>query len=130
MGQGLWLIEMQDIGEVLPIPPLTPVPLTQPWYRGVANVRGNLYGITDLAAFMGQSETPGVGQGRVLLAAQKFAFNAGFLVARVLGLRDVTSWQREEKDGEAYYKDEQGQMWRKLDVAQLLQQPDFLQIGI
>ena len=130
MGQGLWLIEMQDIGEVLPIPPLTPVPLTQPWYRGVANVRGNLYGIADLAAFMGQSETPGVGQGRVLLAAQKFAFNAGFLVTRVLGLRDVTSWQREEKDGEAYYKDEQGQMWRKLDVAQLLQQPDFLQIGI
>ena len=130
MGQGLWLIEMQDIGEVLPIPPLTPVPLTQPWYRGVANVRGNLYGIADLAAFMGQSETPGVGQGRVLLAAQKFAFNAGFLVTRVLGLRDVTSWQREEKDGEAYYKDEQGQMWRKLDVSQLLQQPDFLQIGI
>lgn len=130
MGQGLWLIEMQDIGEVLPIPPLTPVPLTQPWYRGVANVRGNLYGIADLAAFMGQIETPGVGQGRVLLAAQKFAFNVGFLVTRVLGLRDVTSWQREEKDGEAYYKDEQGQLWRKLDVAQLLQQPDFLQIGI
>lgn len=130
LGQDFWLVEMHDVGEVLPMPPLTPVPLTQPWYRGVANVRGNLYGITDLAAFMGQSETPSVGQGRVLLVAQKFAFNVGFLVTRVLGLRDSRSWQYEEKDGEAHYKDEQGQMWRKLDVTQLLQQPDFLQIGI
>ena len=130
VGQDLWLVEMQDVGEVLPVPPLTVVPLTQPWYRGVANVRGNLYGITDLAAFMGQSEMPNVGQGRVMLVAQKYAFNVGFLVARVLGLRDARSWQVEEKDGEAYYKDEQGQMWRKLDVTQLLQQPDFLQIGI
>ena len=130
VGQDLWLVEMQDVGEVLPVPPLTSVPLTQPWYRGVANVRGNLYGITDLAAFMGQSEMANVAQGRVLLAAQKFSINAGFLVNRVLGLRDARSWQAEEKDGEAYYKDEQGQMWRKLDMTQLLQQPDFLQIGI
>lgn len=130
VGQNLWLVEMQDVSEVLPLPPLTPVPLTQPWYQGVANVRGNLYGITDLAAFMGQSEMTNVAQGRVLLVAQKFAINVGFLVTRVLGLRDARSWQVEEKDGEMYYKDEQGQMWRKLDMTQLLQQPDFLQIGI
>ena len=130
VGQDLWLVEMQDVSEVLPLPPLTPVPLTQPWYRGVANVRGNLYGITDLAAFMGQGEMSNMGQGRVLLVGQKFAINVGFLVTRVLGLRDARNWQFEEKEGEAYYKDEQGHLWRKLDVPQLLQQPDFLQIGI
>lgn len=130
VGHDLWLVEMQDISEVLPIPPLTPVPLTQSWYRGVANVRGNLYSITDLAEFMGQSEISGGAQSRVLLVAQKYAINVGLLVTRVLGLRDVRGWQYEDKDGEAHYKDEQGQMWRKLDVAQLLQQPDFLQIGI
>lgn len=130
VGNGFWLVDMQDVSEVLPVPPLTPVPLTQAWYRGVANVRGNLYSITDLAEFMGQSETANVMHGRVLLVAQKYAFNVGFLVSRVLGLRDVRSWQYEEKDGETYYKDEQGNMWRKLDVTQLLQQPDFLQIGI
>ena len=124
VGNGFWLVDMQDVSEVLP------VPLTQAWYRGVANVRGNLYSITDLAEFMGQSETANVMHGRVLLVAQKYACNVGFLVSRVLGLRDVRSWQYEEKDGETYYKDEQGNMWRKLDVTQLLQQPDFLQIGI
>ena len=130
VGQGFWLVEMQDISEVLPVPPLTAVPLTQPWYRGVANVRGNLYGIADLAAFMGQGDMPNAAQGRVILVAQKFAINVGFLVVRVLGLRDARSWEYEDREGEGYFKDEQGQMWRKLDVTQLLQQPDFLQIGI
>ena len=130
VGQDLWLVEMQDVSEVLPLPHLTPVPLTQPWYRGVANVRGNLYGITDLAAFMGKGEATNIVHGRIMLVAQKFAFNVGFLVTRVMGLRDVRGWQYEDRDGEVYYKDEQGQMWRKLDVTQLLQQPDFLQIGI
>lgn len=130
VAEGLWLVEMQDISEVLPVSHMAPVPLSQPWFRGVANVRGNLYGITDLAAFMGQSETPSVGQCRILLVAQKFSFNVGFMVTRVLGLRDAGGWRCEEEDGEVYFKDEQGQMWRKLDVKQLLQQPDFLQIGI
>ena len=35
-----WLVDMVDIDEVLPLPALTPVPFTKPWFRGVANVRG------------------------------------------------------------------------------------------
>lgn len=131
VGADFWVVEMQDINEVLAVPPVTPVPLTQPWHFGVANVRGNLYSISDLAAFMGRGETLNTGQSRVLLVSQKFACNVGLLVTRVMGLRDTRSWQYENKDGEeAHYQDEQGQVWRKLEVGQLLQQPDFLQIGI
>ena len=130
IGRAFWLVEMEDISEVLTLPTVATVPLTQPWYRGVANVRGNLYGIADLAAFMGQGETPEGGQCRVLLAAQKFSCNAGLLVTRVLGLRDTLKWQQEMKDGEVHWRDEQSHLWRKLDMSQLLQQPDFLQIGI
>ena len=130
VGQDNWLVEMQEISEVLPLPEITPVHLTQPWYLGVANVRGNLYSVADLAAFMGQGETPNNGQSRVLLVSHKFSCNAGLLVSRVLGLRDSTGWQHEMVEGETRYQDEQGQEWRKLEVAQLLLQPDFLQIGI
>lgn len=130
VGQSLWLIDMQDISEVLPPPSVTPVPLTQPWYRGVANVRGNLYSISDLAAFMGLGETHNDSQTRVLLTNPKLDCNVGLLVTRVLGLRDAMAWSHEVRDGEEQYHDEQGQMWRKLDLAQLVQQPDFLQIGI
>jgi twitching motility protein PilI len=129
VGDDLWLVDMSDISEVLPLPPLTLVPLTKPWYCGVANVRGNLYSIVDFSVFTGGVSTPHEGQSRVLLAGQKFAFNAGLLVSRVLGMRNATEWQRSEQDGETRLRDSDGQVWRKLEMGQLLHQPEFLQIG-
>lgn len=129
VGEEYWLVEMADIDEVLPPPPLTPVPLTKPWYCGVANVRGNLYGIIDFSAYMGGAPTPHEGQSRVLLVGQKFAFNAGLLVSNVFGLRNATDWQRSEQDGVTRLQDGNGQLWRKLEMTQLLEQPEFLQIG-
>lgn len=125
----LWLVDMPDISEVMSPPPVTKVPLTKPWYCGVANVRGNLYSIVDLGVYYEGAAIPQEGQSRVLLVGQKFAFNAGLLVSRVLGLRNTTDWQVIEQNGETRLKDGDGQEWRKLDMTQLLQQPEFLQIG-
>jgi len=130
VGNDYWLVEMEDISEVLPMPPLTFVPLTKPWYRGVSNIRGNLYSISDLAAFLGLPEAPQEGQSRVLLVNPKFAFNAGLVVTRVLGLRDTAGWQHTESAEGMDYQDEQGHTWHKLDINRLLQQPEFLQIGV
>ena len=47
-----WVIELAEAGEILPPPPLSTVPLTRPWFRGLANVRGTLYGVVDFAAFL------------------------------------------------------------------------------
>ncbi|SFE44999.1 chemotaxis protein CheW [Nitrosomonas sp. Nm166] len=55
MGGKRYLIPMTEVNEVIPIPKLAYVPLTKPWFLGLANVRGNLYGITDL--FQLQIET-------------------------------------------------------------------------
>jgi twitching motility protein PilI len=129
IGNEFWLVDMSDINEVLSLPTLTAVPLTKPWYCGVANVRGNLYSIVDFSVYKGGAPIPREGQSRVLLAGQKFAFNAGLLVSRVLGLRNATEWERSEQDGEVLLRDGNGQMWHKLELAQLLQQPEFLQIG-
>lgn len=121
-----WLVDMTDISEVLPLPPLTPVPLAKPWFRGVANVRGVLYCISDMAAYLHQGEVaPGIAN-RVLLVADKHAFNAALLVDRVLGLRDVRTWQPDA----GQYRDGQGVLWRKLDMVGLLKQAEFLQAGI
>lgn len=130
VGQGLWLVDMQDISEVLPLPSVTPVPLTQPWYRGVANVRGNLYSISDFSSFLGLGETRNDGLVRVLLASPKLNCNVGLLVTSVLGLRDTSKWRSEVRDSEEQFLNEQGQVWRKLNLAQLVHQPDFLQVGI
>ena len=130
IGGGSWLVDMADISEVLSLPDWTAVPLTKPWYCGVANVRGNIYSIADLAAFMNFGQTAHDAQSRVLLIGQKYNFNTGLLVSKVLGLRNIISWQRSEQDGAVFYQDSDGQKWQKLDIRQLIQQPEFIQIGV
>lgn len=124
-----WLVEMAEISEVLSLPRLTHVPLVKPWFRGVANVRGNLYGIADIAAYLRIGVASGEIANRILLLAERYGFNTALLVDSVLGLRDASGWQKDES-GTGQYLDEQGVMWRKLDVVDLLGQQDFLQIGI
>lgn len=123
-----WLVDMGDIAEVLPLPPLTPVPFTKPWFRGVANVRGNLYSVIDMAAYEHSGVASGDANNRVLLVAGKFAINAALLVDCVLGLRDARTWRKSEGIGTEYY-DESGTIWRKLDVNGLVEQAEFLQVG-
>ncbi len=125
-----WLVDMSDIGEVLAPPPLTPVPLTKPWFLGVANVRGILYGVSDMAAYQQKGAASGTAANRVLLVAERHAFNAALLVDRVLGLRNARAWTQSEVDGQVRYRDGQGNSWRKLDITGLLRHPDFLHIGI
>lgn len=124
-----WLVDAADISEALPLPPLTPVPLAKPWLRGVANVRGDLYCVTDIAAYLQLGAATGEHGNRVLVLADREA-HAALLVERVLGLRDPEGWTRSGAEGQVQYCDEQGTVWRKLDVSSLLAQRDFLQIGI
>ncbi len=129
LGQENWLVDMTDISEVMPMPLLTEVPLTKSWYCGVANVRGNLYSIIDLNIYTRQEATVRDSGNRVMLLGQRYAFNAGLLVSRVLGLRNTEDWAQTEENGAVSYRDPSGQLWRKLDIHQLLSQPEFLQIG-
>jgi twitching motility protein PilI len=124
-----WLLDMADIDEIMPLPKLVPVPFAKPWFRGVVNVRGNLYGVVDMVAYGGQGAVSGRVENRVMLVAEHFQFNVGLLVDRVLGLRDARGWQQSEEGGQIEYHDEQGMLWRKLNVAGLLEQAEFLQIG-
>lgn len=126
-----WLVQMEDISEVLPLPALTAVPFTKPWFRGLANVRGNLYGVIDMAAYERSGAATGDIHNRILLVAPKHRVNAALLVDSVLGLRDARSWrQTVGLDKETEYFDEQGTSWRKLDVHELVEQAEFMQIGI
>lgn len=125
-----WLVDMLDISGALPLPPLAPVPLTRPWFLGVVNVRGMLYSVTDMAAYQQQGKASGAAANRILLVAEHHAFNAALLVDCVLGLRDARAWRQDEAQGQIQYRDERENVWRKLDVADLLSQPTFLQIGV
>jgi twitching motility protein PilI len=65
-----------------------------------------------------------------LLIGAKYSFNAALLVTRILGLRNSSSWTQLEHGSEKRYRDSEGVEWRVLDIAALLQRPEFLQIGL
>ena len=125
-----WLVDMKDVSEVLPVPRLTRVPLSKKWFRGVANIRGNLHCIADVAEYMHKGAIKTDAANRVLIIAERHLFNAALLVDRVLGLRDMRSWQESEHEGLLKYQDAQGTVWCKLNVTDLLNQNEFLQVGI
>lgn len=136
VGPDYWLIGLSDISEVLPMPESTAVPLTQPWFGGVANFRGNLYGIVDFSHFLGGAPTPPGVDTRLMLVHQKFMVNAGIVVSRMLGLRNPELMQRSEVDHAerpwvtAEYQDEKGRRWQELDMQALAEHPRFLNIGL
>jgi twitching motility protein PilI len=134
-GSAAWLVALPDAGEVLPVPVLTPVPLTRAWVRGLANVRGNLYTVVDLAAFAGDARTPIGPRSRLLLVGQRHAMNAALLVDAVVGLRDVGDLTARPAGGpvrdwiEAAYADRDGTLWQELEVPTLLQASSFLDVA-
>lgn len=130
LGNQAWLVDMADIGEVLPLPTLTSVPLTRPWYCGVANVRGLLYSIVDLHAYLQGTALPRAAHNRVLLLNPRTGFNTGLLVTSVLGLRNAAEWPQTQEDDAPRWRDPEGRLWRRLDIPALLQQPEFLRIGL
>src|SRR4029450_4143729 len=67
VGDDAWLVDLADAGEVLPVPAITPVPLTRPWFKGVTNIRGKLYNVVDFPAFLGGDSVSIGEQARLLL---------------------------------------------------------------
>jgi twitching motility protein PilI len=133
-GAESWLVSLADAGEVIPAPAITPVPLAKAWFRGVVNVRGKLYGVVDLPAFLGGAPVaPGEGV-RLLLIGEKFRLGSALLVDRVLGLRGLEGFTPQPAAGgapwlKAEYVDKDGARWKELDVPRLAQDPEFLEVA-
>src|SRR5690606_18956907 len=52
IGQRRLASGFDEVVEILPMPQVTPVPGSQPWMLGVANIRGNLLPTVDLKQFL------------------------------------------------------------------------------
>ncbi|OAI50890.1 hypothetical protein AYO46_09145 [Betaproteobacteria bacterium SCGC AG-212-J23] len=130
-----WLVDLMESGEVIPVPPITSVAQTRPWFKGVANVRGNLYSVVDFPAFLGGKGVAVGEQSRLLLVAPRYRAGAALLVDASLGLRNPESWQPRETAQapaawqRAEYEDEAGRVWKELDVAELVRDQNFLTVG-
>jgi twitching motility protein PilI len=131
-----YLLDLLEAGEIVPLPALAPVPLTRPWYLGLANVRGNLVGCIDLARFLGQDEAadpalstgPALSPGapRLVTFSPALGFPCALLVARVFGLRHAADMTLQ--DGRLV--DADGKDWTPLALSALARDERFLQVAL
>ncbi|WP_230403671.1 chemotaxis protein CheW [Undibacterium curvum] len=134
-----YLLDLREAGEIVSVGTLTEVPLTRDWYKGVSNIRGNLTSVVDLPRFQGQELTSLDASCRIVGFASVLAFNGGLLVSQVLGLRNVAEMEvvvnePGAADSRAWlprsFRDSEGRIWHELSLAALVQDQDFLHIGL
>jgi twitching motility protein PilI len=138
VGGRLCLLDLTQISEIVPLQPVTPVPLAQDWYLGLANIRGHLTGVIDLARYQGQAAGDSApAERRVITFAPVLGFNCALLVERVQGLRKLAEMEAVEAppaDGASWcrqqFRDGDGHQWTRIDLAQLVQESRFLQVGL
>ena len=135
VGSGNWFVALHQVNEVIPVPAMVPVPLTHSWFRGVANVRGNLYSMVDFSAFQGgDAIAPGM-ERRVILVSDRLIGGAGLLVSRMLGLRNPEQFTALPRPADApawvggAYSDAGGVRWLELDLPALAGEQRFLEVG-
>jgi twitching motility protein PilI len=130
-----WLVDLVDAGEIVAVPPVTPVPLTRSWFRGMTSIRGKLYSVVDFSAFLGGAPAPATDQSRLLLIGERFRTGAALLVDRSLGLRNPAELKERAGSANAHqwvkaeYTDPGGGSWKELDIAMLVHHPDFLGVA-
>ena len=130
-----WFVPLHDVSEVIPVPASVPVPLTHSWFRGVANVRGNLHSIIDFAAFQGGEPTVAGMERRVILISDRLVAGAGLLVSRMLGLRNPEQFNAAPRPAGAApwvggtFTDAGGTRWTELDLPALVREQRFLEVG-
>ena len=131
-----WLVELTEASEIIPVAGVSPVAQTKPWFRGVANVRGNLYSVVDFAEFLGTGVSGSGEQARLVLLGERFRSAAALLVDRSLGLRNPAQLRaRDAAPGRAAwlrgeYDDDTGARWSELDVAALVRDAEFLSVAL
>jgi twitching motility protein PilI len=135
VGADNWLVSLNQVSEVIPVPTAAVVPLTQSWFRGVANVRGNLYSMVDFAAFQGGEPIgPGM-ERRVILISDRLVAGASLLVSRMLGLRNPEQFTALARPADApawvagVYADAGGTRWLELELPALVAEQRFIEVG-
>jgi twitching motility protein PilI len=137
------LLPLAQSGEIFPVASVQRVPYTHDWFMGVANLRGGLYGIVDLASFITgtpiqRSFDSGIReQARLIALNSAMEVNCAVLIDRLGGLRGIADFVSRENAAEgspsfmsAQYVDKAGQTWTELDLQQLANSSEFLGIAV
>ena len=138
-GVGL-LFSLKQASEIFAPVPIKPVPYAKPWLAGVANLRGGLFTVVDLAVYLGlrdPSLSRGIAtQSRLASLGADLNLNCALLVDRLAGLRsdEQLPLAAQQPAGPlprfagALRRDEAGRHWQEINLEALARQENFLHI--
>ena len=123
-----------------PMAPMVPVPHSHRWFLGVANLRGHLYGVVDLAGFLGQprpSRRPRPRRRRGWSAStSRSTSTACCWFDRLSGLRseDELTASSDAAGGAPGLASARAtpmprRVWQEIDLRELAQRRSFLSVG-
>jgi len=133
VGKDNWLVALDQAEEVIPVPTIIPVPGTQRWFRGMANIRGNLFAVTDFSDFLTGAPTADTSSCRLVIAHHQFSVNAALLVTRTLGLKNASVYSNLEAPSDrpwiaGKYRDASQDEWIDLNFPALLTNAEFMKV--
>lgn len=140
-GGGRYLFPLTQAGEIFPWTVVQPAPYTKPWFLGVANLRGGLCGVVDLAHFLaldglGVRTESNHAESNLLTFNSALELNCALLVDHLVGLRGSDAFGSSAPalpDAPPYfgrvYTDPAGLKWQELNLQFLAQSSSFLSIS-
>lgn len=134
------LFPLQQAGEIFERVTVLPVPHTHGWFAGVANLRGGLHAVVDLAAFLGLRERRAADgareDSRVVAFNPSLGVNCALMVDRLAGLRRSDDMQPQPADASprpafarGQWRDGSGRVWQEIELAALANDAHFLAIA-
>ena len=92
VGQRRLVSGFEDVVEIVPLPPTTPVPGAQPWLLGIGNLRGNLFPVIDLKHFL-EGERTVLHEGQRVLVVRQAGGDVALTIDELYGQRSFTEDQ-------------------------------------
>ncbi len=141
-GGSNYLLPLSQSGEIVPFTQYQPVPYACAWFRGVVNVRGGLYGVVDLTAFLaaisGQTDAATAALDTVIVTLNPaLDVNCALQVDSLSGLRgpEAFAHSRAPAAGSPSFfgnvlVESTGLAWQEIDLRALALSPQFLSISV
>lgn len=135
------LFPLAHSGEIFPLSNVQAVPYARPWFAGVVNLRGGLYGVVDLGSYMsGEVRKPRVdptaSESSVVTFNTALELNCALMVDNLAGLRKREAFIDATMPPEgappyfgSLFTDLHGVQWQEINLQILSQHADFLGIG-
>ena len=136
-----YLFPLVQSGEIFPLANIQAVPYSRPWFMGVMNLRGGLFGVVDLASFLGDGALrarteQSLAESSVVTFNIALDINCALMVDGLAGLRKADAFTSAYAPAAGSpscfgnrFTDLNGVHWQEINLRALAQTPEFLSIS-